>query len=406
MIKTMKICVVIDDYLPYSTRVGAKMMHDLSVEFIRRGHEVTVISPQFHSNQVQVTILDGVRVMGFPSGPTKNVSMVMRAINESMLPWRAWYSNADYFRSKPHDLVVFYSPCIFWAPLIKRLKKLWGVKAFLVLRDFFPQWAIDMGMLKEGGLITRYFRICEAASYSQAEVIGIQSPNNMKAFLEKNSNKNRLELLYNWADDHRGQVRSKSFRSRLGLEKKVIFFYGGAITNQQDIPNLLRLAKCLHKEPDAHFLIVGDGYDLPNVQTIVEQQKLTNVTIHSTVDQQTFRDLLAEVDIGLFSLARSHSTHNFPGKVLGYLVQGLPVLGSVNPGNDLEFVINEAGAGFVAINGDDEKLAQAALRLLKDASLRSYQGRAARNLLVSKFSVVSAADVIERATKLQQEIAY
>jgi glycosyltransferase involved in cell wall biosynthesis len=401
----MRICVVIDDYLPDSTRVGAKMMHDLNVEFIRRGHKVTVISPQTHSNAVQVTTLDGVEVRGFPSGPTKNVSKVRRAINESMLPWRAWYRNADYFYSEPHDLLVYYSPCIFWAPLIKRLKKIWGAKAFLVLRDFFPQWAIDMGMLREGGLITRYFRICEAANYSQADIIGIQSPNNMKVFLEKNINKYRLELLYNWAEDNRGQIRSKSFRSRLGLEEKVIFLYGGAITNQQDIPNLLRLAKFLREEPEAHFLIVGDGYDLPNVQKIVEQQNLTNVTIHSTVDQQTFRDLLAEVDVGLFSLARSHSTHNFPGKVLGYLVQGLPVLGSVNPGNDLEYVINEAGAGFVAINGEDEKLAQAALHLLKDASLRSRAGIAARKLLVSKFSVASAANVIERATILQQEIA-
>lgn len=395
--------MVIDDYLPGSTRVGAKMMHDLSVELIRRGHQVTVISPQNDTGEVQVTVLDGVQVRRFPSGPIKNASKVIRAINESMLPWRAWWNNLNYFRSEPHDLIIYYSPCIFWAPLIKRLKKLWGVKAFLILRDFFPQWAVDMGMLRERDVITRYFRICEAANYSQADVIGIQSQKNLKLFQEKNPKGPRLELLYNWADDRRGFIRSTSFRTRLGLEGKVIFLYGGAITNQQDIPNLLRLARSLNEEREAHFLIVGDGYDLPNVRSIVERHKLSNVTIHPVVDQEAFRDLLAEVDVGLFSLARSHSTHNFPGKVLGYLVQGLPILGSVNPGNDLEEVINEAGAGFVAINGDDEKLAQFALRLLKDATLRANAGRAARDLLVSKFSVASAATVIERALIQQQE---
>ncbi len=393
----MKICVVIDDYLPDSTRVGAKMMHDLCVEFIRRGYEVTVISPQSNSKKVQVITIDGVQVRKFPSGPVKNVSKFKRAINESLLCWRAWYSNKSFFYSTRHDLVIYYSPCIFWAPLIKRLKKLWGVKAFLVVRDFFPQWAIDIGMLREGTIITSYFRACEEASYAQADVIGIQSPNNLRAFQHRHKKINRLKLLYNWADDRCGQIRLNSFRMKLGLEKKVIFFYGGAITKQQDIPNLLRLAKFMQKEPDAHFLIVGEGYDLPNVRAIVERDKLINVTLHPTIDQEAFRDLLAEVDIGLFSLAKTHSTHNFPGKVLGYLVQGLPVLGSVNPGNDLQNVINEARAGFVAINGDDEKLAQAALNFLKDTSARHSAGKNARDLLVSKFSVVSAANVIEQA---------
>jgi glycosyltransferase involved in cell wall biosynthesis len=392
----MKICVVIDDYLPDSTRVGAKMMHDLCIEFIRRGHEVTVISPQSYSNNVQVMTIDGVQVRRFPSGSVKNVSKIKRAINESMLSWRAWHSDKYFFRSIHHDFIIYYSPCIFWGPLIGRLKKTWGVKSFLVLRDFFPQWAIDIGMLREGTLITRYFRSCEAVSYSQADVIGIQSPNNLKAFQDKNPSINKLNLLYNWADDRRGQIRKKSFRTQLGLEEKIIFFYGGAITKQQDIPNLLRLAKFLREESDAHFLIVGEGYDLSNVRAIVEKEKLANVTIHPPVDQGTFRDLLAEVDIGLFSLAQCHSTHNFPGKVLGYLVQGLPVLGSVNPGNDLETVINEAGAGFVAINGEDEKLGRAAFHLLRDESARHHAGRAARDLLISKFSVASAANIIEK----------
>jgi O26-antigen biosynthesis N-acetyl-L-fucosamine transferase len=400
----MRICVVIDDYLPDSTRVGAKMMHDLCVEFVRRGHEVTVIAPQPYSKDRQVSVIEGVQLRRFPSGPTKNVSRIQRALNEVLLPWRAWRNDREFFQSTKHDLIVYYSPCIFWSPLIRRLKRLWKAPAFLVLRDFFPQWAIDIGMLNEGSLITRYFRACEAASYAQADVIGIQSPNNLKAFRNANPERARLELLYNWADDRPGRNKSSNFRTLLNLEGKVIYFYGGAITKQQDIPNLLRLAEYMLCEPDAHFLILGEGYDLENVRAIVLQKQLINVTIHPTVDQETFRELLAEVDIGLFSLAGCHSTHNFPGKVLGYLVQGLPVLGSVNAGNDLEFVINEAGAGFVAVNGDDEKLRDAALWLLKDASARCSAGKAARMLLASKFSVTSAAKIIESAATSHMEV--
>ena len=135
----------------------------------------------------------------------------------------------------------------------------------------------------------------------------------------------------------------------------------------------------------------------------MKQQKLQNVTICPPVDQNAFRDLLAEVDIGLFSLSRDHSTHNFPGKILGYLVQGLPIIGSVNPGNDLEMVISSAGAGLVAINGEDTKLQEAALRLLKNAAARAEGSAAARNLLATKFSVSSAAAIIEQAWMCELE---
>lgn len=392
----MRICVVIDDSLPDSTRVGAKMMHELCVEFVRRGHAVTVVAPQVDSQRVEIATHDGVQIRRFPSGQTKNVGKWKRAVNESLLPWRAWFADRAFFHCHHHDLIVYYSPCIFWAPLIRRLKAMWNAPAFLVLRDSFPQWAIDNGMLRERGAVTRYFRTCEAANYAAADVIGIQSPRNLNAFRAAQPHCSSLELLFNWAEDRPGRAISPSFRERLGLQKKIIFFYGGAITSQQDIPNLLRLAVRMQSQPAAHFLIVGDGYDLPNVKAFVTARGLHNVTIHPSVDQETFRSLLSEVDVGLFSLARCHTTHNFPGKVLGYLVQGLPVLGSVNRGNDLREVIMGAGAGFVTENGDDDALEQAALLLLQDPLARRIAGEASRRLLASTFSVDAAASLIER----------
>ena len=41
------------------------------------------------------------------------------------------------------------------------------------------------------------------------------------------------------------------------------------------------------------------------------------------------------IDIGLFSLAYNHTAHNFPGKLLGYMFESKPILGSVNPGNEV-----------------------------------------------------------------------
>jgi glycosyltransferase involved in cell wall biosynthesis len=74
--------------------------------------------------------------------------------------------------------------------------------------------------------------------------------------------------------------------------------------------------------------------------------------------------------------------------------QSLPILGSVNRGNDLEAVITVAGAGFVSVNGDDETLLAHALQLIYSAELRAQMGHNAYQLLKDQFSVSAAVQKI------------
>jgi hypothetical protein len=121
---------------------------------------------------------------------------------------------------------------------------------------------------------------------------------------------------------------------------------------------------------------------------------LANVTILPSITQAEFKRVLAEVDVGLFSLAKHHTAHNFPGKLLGYMVESLPILGSVNPENDLQKIINQANAGSVFINGEDKKLLFEAQKLFADVNLRNIQGKAAFDLLQKEFSVSTATQNI------------
>jgi glycosyltransferase involved in cell wall biosynthesis len=100
---------------------------------------------------------------------------------------------------------------------------------------------------------------------------------------------------------------------------------------------------------------------------------------------------LSEFDVGLFSLHKDHQTHNFPGKLLGYMQNSIPILGSVNAGNDVISVLQDAGAGFVCINGDDAQLTEFATRLLNSETVRREMGINSRKLLSNQFSVAEAA---------------
>ncbi|WP_145510156.1 glycosyltransferase family 4 protein, partial [Yersinia rochesterensis] len=172
-----------------------------------------------------------------------------------------------------------------------------------------------------------YFRFIERLNYSSADVIGIQSIANIKYFKECFSDRYKTRLLFNWVSPNL-EKNNIDFKKHLGLENKVLFFYGGNIGKAQDMKNLVRLAKRLQHKSEAHFVFLGQGDEVTLIKDMVIQDKINNVTILPSVSQQKFKAILHEVDVGLFSLCRNHKSHNFPGKILGYMANSIPILGS------------------------------------------------------------------------------
>lgn len=392
----MHLLIISDDYLPNSTRVHAKMLHELALELKARGHAVTVLTPGKASQSTKLVkaSLDGIGVWRFRSGPVKDVSRVRRLVNESLLSFRAWQAVRPELSSMKVDGVVYYSPSIFFGFLVSKLKRHFNCKAYLVLRDLFPQWAIDEKMIGEHSPVTYYLRFFETRNYQAADRIGLMSEKNVEVFQKLQPRFRNVEVLRNWVAIESNVSFQPHWRAQLGLQDKVILLYGGNIGKAQDMPNLMRLAHSLKDEANAHFVIVGQGESFQEVKTFIDEKALTNVTLMPSISQDEFKVLLSEVDIGLFSLARSHTAHNFPGKILGYIANHLPILGSVNPGNDLMPMINDHQAGFVFENGDDAALLRSARDLIVSFGLRKQCGENARQLLESHFSVESAADKV------------
>ena len=156
-----------------------------------------------------------------------------------------------------------------------------------------------------------------------------------------------------------------------------------------------------HKE--IHFLIVGEGNEVPRLRNTIAEGGHRNILLLPPVEQREYLSMVSEFDIGLISLDRRLTSHNIPGKLLAYLYWGIPVLASINPGNDLFHLLGNATAGFCLDNGDDEKLRAAALILAEDAQLRARLGRNARGLLERTFSVeIAARQILRNFPMIQQ----
>ncbi|MGC2868735.1 glycosyltransferase family 4 protein [Proteus vulgaris] len=401
----LNLALIIDDYLPHSTRVGAKMFHELALELQSHGHHITVITPDKNlSSHLVVDSLDGITIWRFKNGPIKDIKKIPRAINESLLSFNAWKAIKHLVNKDSFDGIIYYSPSIFWGKLVNKLKKKCQCPSYLILRDLFPQWIIDAGILKQGSLIEQYFRFFERYSYKQASIIGLMSQKNLDYFYNHEKNKDfKCEILRNWANTSPIPFENSkyiSIRKSLNLQNKTIFFYGGNIGHAQDMGNLMRLVKKMSVYPDAHFLFIGQGDEVELINTLANKWNLSNFSYLPSVDQEEFKLILKEMDIGLFSLASHHSAHNFPGKLLGYMANHIPILGSVNEGNDLQELVNKENAGFIHINGEDDDLFVSAKKLYFDVELRKKCGHDAYSLLCKEFSVTSIAETIVTRLRL------
>ncbi len=392
----MRILILVDCYLP-SCKSGAKHIHDLGVEFQRQGHQVTVLTPSDTISQdLDVTDEQGLRIARVNTGRIKGTAKPIRALQQIRLSALLWRKARRFLVANPAELIIFYSPTIFFGALVRRLKAQWRCPSYLILRDIFPEWAVDAGILRRG-LAWRFFRSKEVEQYDAADVIAVQSHGDLEYFARNFPLKRyRLEALRNWTPLHEPNLPHTNYRAELGLQGKVVFFYGGNLGVAQDVDNLVRLAASLVDHPQIYFLLVGEGSEAARVKNLIAARSLQNIQILPPVGQQEYLSMLSELDVGLLSLDRRLKTHNIPGKLLGYMYWGMPVLASLNPGNDLFRLLGQSQAGFCFVNGEDENLCAAALRLGSDPELRGTMGKNSRQLLERTFSVqVAVRQIME-----------
>src|ERR1017187_57259 len=375
-------------YYPPSKTSAAQMMRDLALELVRQGHQVIVATPSDSAEGgMGITEEDGVTVVRIKTGNLKDANKVLRTWRESRLSATMWRRTRSFFQANPCDLIVFYSPTIFFGELVQRLKSLWDCSSYLVLRDIFPKWAVDTGILREG-LLYRYLRRKELAQYAAADIIGVEAPGNLSYFSKEiEIKKYRVEVLHNWLDTQEQPKTNLGWRNKLGLESKVVFFYGGNIGKAQDMDNILRLAAGLRDREDIFFLLVGGGTEEQRLNEQIRTQSMRNIRILLPLPQKEYMQCLSEFDIGLVSLDRRLKSHNFTGKILGYVLCGKPILASLNPGNGLMEFLHQADVGIACTNGDDELLHNAALLLATHPVIRERMGKNARALGETTFSV-------------------
>ena len=266
------------------------------------------------------------------------------------------YLNAfkKYFNDVKFDLVIYTTPPITITSTISYIKGKCNAKTYLLLKDIFPQNAVDLGMMTTSGLksvLYKFFRLKEKKLYAVSDKIGCMSPANVKYVLNHNpevdSNKvevspNSIEVMDKSIDEE----KRNCIRTKYGIPlDKVVFVYGGNLGKPQGIPFLIECLKAQHNEK-AYFLIVGDGSEYSNLVAFMNEYNPINMTLMKRLPKEDYDTLVAACDVGMIILDHRFTIPNYPSRLLSYMQAKLPVLASTDPNTDIGQIIEDGGFGW------------------------------------------------------------
>lgn len=391
MDKCLCVALISTDYPPLCTS-AAVQMRDLAEEFVRQGHDLTVIVPS--EDLVLPWVIEkrnGVKVLLLAGPRTRHASYVRRTISELILPFiMVFRLYQSPFRAMSLDLVAWYSPTIFFGPLIWFLKRMSNCKTYLILRDIFPEWALDLELIKNGPAFW-FFKAIANFQYKMADTIGIQTTSNL-VYLTNFSKKRSqsIEVLQNWQTPAK-DIGSSIMVGNTALAGRKIFVYIGNMGIAQGMDIFIDLSARLMQRSDIGFLFVGRGSEVNRMKARVIELSISNTLFFDEVDSSEMPGLLAQCHVGLLALDPRHKTHNIPGKFLTYLIAGLPVLARINKDTDLIQIIQENEVGRVYVGDSIEEFSEFAKKMIdypKELKDMGFRGQILAEKMFSSSSAV------------------
>jgi len=281
------------------------MYTTLVEEFVCNGHDVVVLAPG--SGPTGIYLEGKIQVLRVKTLPIKNVANYLKGISNLLLPYQFERALKQYYKGKLFDLIITATPPITLVDLAAKLKKKFNAKLYLILRDIFPQNAVDLGFIKKEGLLHRFFRKKENKLYREANYIGCMSPGNIEYIRRHNPgvSPHKLHELKNFQKPYEGfGFDFDALKMKYGLKDKFVIVFGGNMGKPQQLENVLKLASSAMIYPDVVFLLLGEGVQMNRIALLIKEQGLKNIIIYKTIPKKEYQDLLSTCDIGLISLTK------------------------------------------------------------------------------------------------------
>ena len=350
--------------------------NDLMRKFRDEGHEVYIIYPNERKYGLPTALKEeeGIHSLAVRTLNVQKTTVIEKGIGQLLLESQFKSALKKYFGGVKFDLILYSTPPITFNSVIKYAKKRSGGKAltYLLLKDIFPQNAVDLGMMTKSGLkgiLYRMFRKKEEELYRITDYIGCMSPANVEYVLKHNPSVDRakVEVAPNSyvVTAAYYAVDKESIRKKYNLPTgRPVFLYGGNMGKPQGIPFLVECMKAVKDRKDCHFLLVGDGTEYTKLESFVAENQPKSISVFRRLPKADYDALAAACDVGLIFLDYRFSIPNYPSRLLPYLIGKKPILAATDPNCDTGLIAEENGYGFYCPSNSVEEFVKAVDKIL------------------------------------------
>lgn len=363
---------------------------DLMRKFRDEGHNVYVVSPIERRLGLTTSFENesGIHVLRVETLNITKSGIVEKGIGTILLELQ--YKNAirKYLKGIQFDLILYSTPPITFTNVVITLKKS-NPKAFtyLLLKDIFPQNAVDIGLLSATGIkgvMYKYFRRIEKKLYDISDYIGCMSPANVDYIIKNNPQLKREKLEIAPNSYSLKEVQSKNLVDILEIRKKYnlpvdkpIFIYGGNMGKPQGVPFVIECLRAIKDRNDCHFVVVGDGTEYPKLKAFIAEENPQAVSLINKLNKDDYDKLAKACDIGLIFLDYRFTIPNYPSRLLPYLMERKPIVAVTDSSSDVGTIAQEYGYGFYSPSNSVNAFVQTIDRILmfdfKQMGEKGYQ---------------------------------
>lgn len=350
---------------------------DLIRKFRDEGHEVYLIYPRERRLRLPTEVKHEGRVhlLGVKTLNVTKTNLIEKGLGQVTLERQFKLGLEKYFGKVKFDIILYSTPPITFTKVIRYAKKL-NPKAvsYLLLKDIFPQNAVDLGILTKDGLkgfLYRLFRKKEKDLYRISDYIGCMSPANVKYVIEHNPEIDPavVEIAPN-SYDIPSEISveygvTDHIRQKYGLPiNKPIFIYGGNMGKPQGIPFLIKCMEAVKDRTDCHFVVVGDGTEYPRLEAFMREWKPKAVSLFRRLPKDDYDQLVKVCDVGLIFLDYRFTIPNYPNRLLPYLMERKPIIAATDPNCDIGVLAEENGYGVYCPSDSVETFVKAIDKML------------------------------------------
>lgn len=384
----------VSHYFPPEVNAPASRTHEHCREWVRKGHEVTVLTgvpnhPRgvlfegYENRWIQEEAVDGIRVIRTWMFLSANEGFGGRIANYLLFALAAVLACPKADRP---DVVIATSPQFFAGLAGMVISRLRGAPFVLEVRDLWPESIVQLGQMKSRPLL-RFLEWLETRLYRSAAGVVVNTSTFIDHIAARGVPRDRIELVYNGIDPRlfRPQPRNEALLRAHGLEGRYLVAYIGTLGLAHGVNTLIEAADRLRHDEEIHFVVIGDGAARAELAAEIERRGLENVSLLGLRPRAEIPAWIASIDLQVVLLRNlSIFTSVIPSKIFEFCAQERPVIVST-PKGEIRGLVESARAAVSVEPEQPEALAEAILACRHDAEGTRAMARRGREWVASGF---------------------